>query len=196
MFVTVSVAPVNYPIDFELLKEHLVIEHDQDETLLDAYIAGVVSQLDPPYGFLGRSMITQTLQYWVKEFPSGHLLKLPFPPLQSVSSVKYYDDDEVLQTMSAGDYSVITHTEPGYIELGYDDEEWPTDLSDRKYPIVIEYVAGYGDTYADVPMGLRLWMMMTIADTYMQREHLSMSTLNHNRFTLNQIENYRFYFHD
>ena len=193
--ITVSVAPTEYPVDFDLVKAHLVVEHAEDDLLIEAYIESVVSQLDPPYGILGRAMVTQQLQYWAESFPSGKILKIPCPPLQSVESVKYYDSDEALQTLASGNYTVVKHKEPGYVELG-SDKSWPTSLSDRKYPVQVNFTAGYGDDYESVPVNLRHWIMMSVADLYLQREHINHVTAGHNKFTLNMIENFRFYFND
>jgi uncharacterized phiE125 gp8 family phage protein len=191
--IVVTSAPLEYPVDLTELKDHMVIEHTTDDTLIEFHINSVVSYLDPPYGILGRAMVTQTLQYWIEKFPAGKILKLPFPPLQSVTTVKYYDSDEVLQTLPSALYTVVTQGEPGYIELDAG-ESWPVNLSERKYPIQINYIAGYGDNDESVPAGLKRWIMMSVSDAYMQREHIGQSGMSHNQFTMNMIENYRFRF--
>ena len=196
--ITVVDPPENYPISLADVKKHLVVEHDEDDDLIETYLKSVISMLDPPYGFLGRAMVTQTLKYWRENFPTGRILKIPFPPLQSVTSVNYYDSDEVEQTVSADNYTVVTSQEPGYIELN-SNSSWPTVLSERKYPVFIEFIAGYGDCcdlYEPVPAGLRQWILLSVADFYMQREHINHVAAGHNNFTMNIIENYRFRFYD
>lgn len=198
MMITVVDPPENYPISLADVKKHLVIEHDEDDDLIETYLKSVIAMLDPPYGFLGRAMVTQTLKYWRETIPAGKIIKIPFPPLQSVTSVKYYDSDEAEQTISSDDYTVVTSHEPGYVELSTN-KSWPTSLSERKYPVFIEFIAGYGDCcdlYEPVPADLRQWILLSVADFYMQREHLNPYQLSHNKFTMNIIENHRFYFYD
>jgi hypothetical protein len=109
----------------------------------------------------------------VAEFWCG-ALKLPRPPLISVSSVKYYDDDEVQQTLSTSLYLVDTPWRaPGTVELA-EDQDWPTDLSSRRMPVTIRFICGYGlstDTPAgSVPPVVKQAIRLVIGWMYKNRE--------------------------
>ena len=92
---------------------------------------------------------------------------LPYPPLDSVTSIKYYDESNVQQTLDTAYYDVITTSFPGAIVLnnGY---TWPN-VYDRSLPISITYVAGYG-VAADVPAPLRHAILLLLGQFYDRRE--------------------------
>lgn len=78
----------------------------------------------------------------VKSFWSGELL-LPRPPLQAVSSITYYDEDDAQQTLSTSIYTVRKPwRQLGAIELA-PDQDWPTVSGNYRYPVTIRFIAGY-----------------------------------------------------
>jgi uncharacterized phiE125 gp8 family phage protein len=86
-------------------------------------------------------------------------VELRRPPLISVSSVKYYDDDNVLQTVAAENYFVVTGLVP---RLQFTAAfAFPT-LYVRADAVRIEYIAGYPvpegeapDLAANVPASIK-----------------------------------------
>lgn len=58
-------------------------------------IAMACSQIEPPVSSLGRAFGVQTLDVVVDRFPPG-ALRLPYPPVQSVSSISYRTDAGVV----------------------------------------------------------------------------------------------------
>jgi len=79
-------------------------------------------------------------------------------PMNSVTSIKYYDSTPTLQTVTASDYEVVTSGRIGKIMIA-DGASWPTGLDVRAEPIEILLVAGYGATSASVPEPLRVAML-------------------------------------
>jgi uncharacterized phiE125 gp8 family phage protein len=70
-------------------------------------------------------------------------LRLPRPPLSSVTSITYYDSNGDSQTLDSSTYLVRTPWRmPGTIERA-PGESWPAVQDDRRYPITIRFVAGY-----------------------------------------------------
>lgn len=102
-----------------------------------------------------RALITQTWKLTGPGFPVGmYNLWLPRPPLKTLTHVKYYDTAGVQQTWSSSEYLVITTSTPGRVDL-HPDYTWPTTQASRDNAVEIQYVAGYGDTSADVPEEFR-----------------------------------------
>lgn len=83
----------------------------------------------------------------------------------TVISVKYYDEDDVLQTMSSADYW-IDATRP--IPRIYVKESWPTTMV-RPNAVEIAYYAGYGTAASDVPQYFKDAMHLYIAHFYENR---------------------------
>jgi uncharacterized phiE125 gp8 family phage protein len=79
------------------------------------------------------------------------VIYLPFPPLVSVSSITYYDADNVLQTLSTSVYDVDDISEPARLKpvLG---EVWPITYP-RMNAVRITFIAGYANAAA-VPAGI------------------------------------------
>jgi uncharacterized phiE125 gp8 family phage protein len=117
--------------------------------------------------FQNRAYNTQTWELWLDAFPDVDYISLPRPPLQSVTSVEYYDTSNVKYTMSATDYFVDTKSEPGKVTLGYG-KSWPSSTTLRPYNgVCVTYVAGH---VGQVPDTIKQAMLLLIGHWYENRE--------------------------
>lgn len=157
--------PASEPVSLLAAKHQANVVADDDDPLLEAYIQAARELVERD---TCRSFITRTLRYRGLAFPCEDWLALPSPPLQSVTSIKYYDSDNVLQTLDAAEYSVDTDREPGVVWLTYG-SSWP-DTYERHDAIEITYNAGYGDDEDDVPMRARQAIQLIVAHWYRNRE--------------------------
>jgi uncharacterized phiE125 gp8 family phage protein len=164
--VLVTTQPAAEPISSTEAKAHLRVDHTDDDTLIGALITAARMHCE---NFTRRKLISQTLTGKLDRFPAddGEIL-LPYPPLVSVTSVKYIDTDGVLQTMSASDYAADTYSLPGRITLAYG-EIWPTPR-DIENAVTIVWTAGYGAAGSSVPQPIRQAMLLLIAHWYENRE--------------------------
>ena len=71
-----------------------------------------------------RAYVQRTLEYTCESF-SPYEFELPYPPLQSITSIKYIDADGVLQTVAASVYQLDTYREPGLVKPAWL-QSWPT----------------------------------------------------------------------
>jgi len=126
--------------------------------------------------FQRRAFVTQTWELWLDKFPDEDYIKIPLPPLQSVSSVKYYDTDDTEATFSSGDYFVDIKSEPGRVALNYG-ETWPTTTLRPVNGVCVTFVAGYGDAATDVPQKVRNAMLLLIGHLYEHRESVIVGTM-------------------
>jgi len=110
-----------------------------------------------------HALVTQTWELVLDGFPTGGIV-VPMPPLQSVTSIKYIDDDGVEQTLGASLYSVDTDSIPGLITPAYD-ETWPTDVRDQVNAVRVRFVSGFGGAAA-VPEDIRTWIKMRVGTMY------------------------------
>lgn len=89
-------------------------------------------------------------------------LRIPRPPLQSITSIKYYDTDGTEQTLSSSVYNVRTPLrQPGTVERAAN-QTWPAYQQDRIMPITIRFVAGY----TTVPSGILQAIRFLVAQWY------------------------------
>lgn len=118
-------------------------------------------------GDIKRALVTQTWEYTLDAFPANdEAIKLPRPPLISVTSVKYIDANGVEQTMSSSDYIVDKTKLYGEIALAYA-KTWPTARAQRN-AVTVRFDAGYGAPAA-VPEPLKSAMKLVLGDLYGQR---------------------------
>jgi len=120
--------------------------------------------------YQGRAYITQTWEKALDDFPAADTIQIPIAPLQSVTSVKYYDTDETESTLSDSYYYVDTYKDPGRIVLQYG-YSWPSDVLRPANGVIIRYVCGYGDNATDVPESIRQAILLLVGHFYENREN-------------------------
>lgn len=163
---TVVEPPEGLVVSLVEAKRHLRIDHTDDDTYITALIGAATSILDGPNGYLGRCLLTQTLETRLTSFHCGNV-PLLYGPVQDIVSVQYNDGDGVLQTMDEDIYRIISGA-PVKLAPVYG-EYWPT-VQAGNDAIVIQYNAGYGDTGADVPAPIRQAILLTVGHLFENRE--------------------------
>lgn len=169
MALTLVTGPKVEPISLAEAKLHLRVDITDDDTLIRSLIVTARENVE---GISRRALITQTWKYILDEFPEDDEIVLPLPPLQSVASITYKDQDGNASTFSSGDYIVNTDADPGKIVLGYG-KSWP---STSLYPtgaVTVQFTAGFGDAATDVPEKYRQAMLLLIGHWYENREAIA-----------------------
>lgn len=178
-------APATTPITLAEVKAQLRVEHSDDDTLLTRLINVAVAYTDVK-GALGQAMITQKWGQWLGPNPPKEV-KLILGPVQSVTAIKYYDTDGVLQTDDYNNYDIFgteTYTTISP-KTGF---SWPT-AQQRSDAIKIEYEIGFGDATTDVPETIRHALMLLIGHWYDNRENTQMDELSNIPFGYMELLN-------
>ena len=165
MAIIVDTAPTVEPLSTAAAKRHLNVTSSDHDTLIDEY---VTAARDIFQDVTHRALLTQTIEYSFECWPSGRVLELPRPPLQSVTSVTYTDTDGNSQTLATTEYAVDTRAVVGRIVLGKD-KTWPS-LDEIANAVIVKYVAGYGDAATDVPHTILQAIRFLVAQFYEIRE--------------------------
>jgi hypothetical protein len=128
--------------------------HSSSDAAVTAMIQAVTEDIDGPGGWLGRALGPQTLEIVAgcfSEIACRGVIRLPYPPLIKVESVKYLDAVGVEQTLDAGVYRVNETSlmlRPG--------ESWPATGS-YDDAVRVRFKAGYngsaGATGGDMQTG-------------------------------------------
>ena len=171
---TVVTAPASEPVTTAEAKSHLRVTISTDDTLIGEMITVARDMLE---NYTCRAFINTTFDYFLDAFPSprfehgrihnGRIIEPPVSNLSSVTSVKYYDTQDALQTLASSEYLVDSSHEPGRIVEAYE-TYWP-DTSTRINTVEVRYIAGYGATAADVPETLKLAIKMLVNHYYDNR---------------------------
>ena len=146
MALQIKTPPARELVSLALAKSHLRVDSTDD----DALIAGLISAARRwCENYQNRAYMEQTWELWLDEFPGADYIEIPLPPLQSVTSIKYYDTAGTEATMDSGDYIVDVTGFIGRVVLA-DGKSWPTTSLRPAKGVCIEYVCGYATYSATV----------------------------------------------
>lgn len=170
----VTGATVN-PISLEEAKEHLRVEDDDEDTLIELLIGAATKHSEK---FMGRALYAQTWDLYVDQFPGEgdvypDVIKLPLSPLLDVVGVFYRDASDVEQEFAAASYLVDEASEPARLVLG-NSGSWPT-TRDGANAVRIRFRAGYVDNALSpavgaVPDDIRSAILLYLGSLYAHRE--------------------------
>jgi len=136
MILTFSRGPRAEPLHVEDAKLHLRVTETDSDALIRSLITAALGYAEM---FTRRQFVTATLRLTLDAFPA--VIRLPRPPLASVTSIQYTDIDGVTQTLSSSDYQVDGRSEPARIQPAYG-ESWPSTRRELN-AVTVTYVAGY-----------------------------------------------------
>lgn len=163
--VVVITPPAVAPVSVDEAKALLPDAVDGDDDLIESLIAAATARLDGPAGWLGRALVTQTLELQRCDFGLG-LIDLPYPPYQADSiEVTYTDGNGDEQTLDASAYRIVAggvgraRLFPAY------GTAWPATRWDDG-SVKISYRAGYGDTGDDVLEPIRLAIKLHVQSMF------------------------------
>lgn len=163
MPVKLITAPTKEPVTLQEAKDHLRVAADDDDSIISEQIVSARMWVE---GYLRRALFTQTWELYLNEFPD--CIELPYPPLQSVTWVKYIDSDGVEQTLATTEYSVHDQNEPALIVEAYS-KTWPS-IRDELNAVAVRYDAGW-DNVANIPSPIKAAILLLIGHLYEHREH-------------------------
>lgn len=165
----IQLLPSNYqPVTTDELAQHLRLgeaEAEAEESLLDQYIQTATQFIESQ---TRASIITRQIRLSLDCFPHGPIIDLPRPPLHAVTSVRYMDLNDQLQTVPADHYRVDISSQPGRIILK-PGHAWP-----RTDQVFIEYTAGHENP----PAILKQAVLMLAGHYYAHREATSDRRIN------------------
>lgn len=163
-----ATAPAVEPVTTTEAKSQLRVDFTDDDTLIAALITAARQMVE---NITRRALVTQTWDLFLDAFPGERFIEIPLPPLQSITSVTYYDDADVVTTFASTSYYVDTKREPGRIVLR-DDASWPSATLRGANGVAVRFVAGYGLAVA-VPQAIKQATLLIVGDLYEHRENVS-----------------------
>ena len=161
----VSSEPAVEPVTLTEAKLHLRVDHTDDNSLITILIQAAREITEQ---HLGRSLITQSRTVKLDYFPRCNEITVPYGPLVSVTTLKYYDEDEVQQTMSSTLYWVDASSDIGRIRVK---DAWPGTY-DMPNAVEVIYVAGYGAAGSNVPQAIKAAILLIVGHLYENREQV------------------------
>jgi uncharacterized phiE125 gp8 family phage protein len=152
--------PATLVVSLDEVKAWLKIDGTAEDTLLTSLISSATAECE---AYAGLSFITRSRTVKLTSFKGRDLL-LPYGPVTALTSIKYFDEDDVEQTISSGDYTLDTASGLSKVRVT---ESWPyTNLILNNVTAI--YVAGYANAAA-VPEIIKTAIKKRIAFHYEHR---------------------------
>jgi uncharacterized phiE125 gp8 family phage protein len=162
MGLALATAPASEPLTLAEAKAHLRVDATDENDLITALIVAAREYCE---GYLHRKLITQAWDWTLCDFPA--CFQFPFLPVSAVTSIKYYDTANALQTLSSSYYQVDLNTTPARIHLAYG-YAWPSTY-ERSDAVVVRFAVGYANAAA-VPQSIKQAMYLLIGHWFRSRE--------------------------
>lgn len=147
------------------LRDHVRTDAS-DDTLLDAYIAAAVDQVE---SYTGTKLLTQTVTFTRPDLDQAPM-PLPIGPVQSIT-FQYLDASGAAQPLDSTIYALpgLGSRRASLALLSGVGKWWPAVL-DHPAAITATAVVGYGTNGAAVPAAIRQAVRLLVGDYFMQRE--------------------------
>ncbi len=160
-------------------KAHLRVLTADEDTLIDGIVQAATGHLEGRRGITGRAFVTQAWEYRVDRFPAGGMaLELPFPPLRSVTEVRYVAEDGSDMLLPATVYEAVPETYRGAIRLRYG-ESWPATRAET-HAVRVAFQAGYGtpvELKAEAPEAVQA-ILLLLGHWFRNREAVVTGTIS------------------
>jgi len=166
--------PATEPLTLTETKNHLRVEHDDEDTLIATCIQAAREYAEE---YLDQTLITTEWQMTLDKFPTN--IELPRPPAMTTASyddvsLSYNDDNGNIVTLSTSDYRVDNKAIPAVLRPNYAGS-WPSYRADYN-SITVTWWAGYGTSGTSVPRRLRHAMLMLVTHLYENRSSVLVGT--------------------
>lgn len=170
-----TVKPAISPVTLAESKADLRVQHAAEDALIESLIAAATDAMDVPNGAVNKALITQTWTLSVRHPDRLWRVYLPITPVQSITSITYYDTDNVQQSLVVDDFHLYGDEDWAYI-VPKENKEWPS-VYKRLDAITVTFVAGFGSATNDVPESIRQAIRLTVAHWYEHRTAVVTGTI-------------------
>lgn len=170
-------APAADVLTLAEVKQHLRVDHSDEDDVITRCRDAAINQLDPAAGgWLGRALRLQTWELRLDGFPC-HEIPLPYPPFSEIVSFKYDDTGGIERALAVTTgYRILGFTAgdqpprqpvrlaPPYMTY------WPATRSDVQ-TVRIQWKCGYVAAATDpLSSDIKNWLLMAAATFYANRE--------------------------
>lgn len=189
----VTVPPAAEPVTLDEAKAHLRVDFNTDDLLITGLISAarewaevycrraffnqtIVLSLDafPLYTFGNGTIPPAQMHNWpyYSAYWDPLCIRLPRPSVVSVTSIKYRDLSNTLQTLDSASYYVDLNSEPARI-VPMPSLSWPSTQLYLPGSVQVTYVAGsYGDGVdgSTCPFSVKAAVLLMVGHLYENRE--------------------------
>lgn len=179
------------PVTLAEAKLHLRVETDvtDEDALISALVLAATQAAEQ---HLLGAVMQQTWERVLDAFPCG-AIELGMPPVSSITSIKYLPASGGADvTLSGSAYTLDADGPPGWA-LPAVGTAWPATL-DAANTVRVRFACGYANA-AEVPAGIKQWVLVNVGHWYRNREAASdkpLTALPHLDGLLQPFRSYHF----
>mgnify|MGYP003108840459 FL=1 len=146
-------------------RKFLKVDITDDDDVINSLVKAATESAQE---YTNRFFLSTTLEQYGTTF--ADIRSLFKSPVSEITVVKYYDTDNVQQTLSTSVYQVTPAIEPSTLMLKVD-QSYP-DVADREDAVLVKYTVGYGTATTDVPYAIIQAVYLTIGHWYQNRQEV------------------------
>ena len=165
----VDITPPNIePVTLDEAKAHLRLTSDNDDAMLETYIAAARRTIEQRSG---TRLMTQVVELARDDFPEDwREMSLMLGNVRSVDSIKYRDSEGMEATLAADDYVAVVDVSPAAVRPK--DGSWPAVSMHYPRSVRVRMTCGYLMT-ASVDRSVKTAVLMLAAHWFENREVLA-----------------------
>lgn len=149
-------------IDLAAAKNHLKIDFTDDDTIIPGFIDSAIEEAE---NFTGTNI--KAAKYTIKFNGWIQNMELKLSPVQSIESIKYYDDNDTIQILDAADYQLLQMDKLTTV-INYHDADDLPDVYEKAAAIEIKLTTGYAE--GKTPFSIKAAILLILGDLYENRE--------------------------
>lgn len=164
MPVKVITAPTEYPVTLAEAKTYMKATSDTSEdAMIESFIVAATRLFEHK---TGRTVASRTMELTLDNFPAA--ISLQEPPIASVTSIKFDDEDGNEQTLSSLDYVLDNSSDKRGWIIPAVGVTWPDTYANAINTVRVRYVAGWASASV-VPDDIKLWVKAHVASWFENR---------------------------
>jgi len=158
MPLSVIVPPALKPVTLAKIKQHLRLDHDEDDEYLIDLLDAATLHVE---AVTGRYLVNRTVRQYVDIMPASRSVLLEASPASSIEEIRGFDSDGNPNTFFAANYRLDNRFDTPAVIFN-------TNINYQSFynGIEIDFVAGFGDTGMDIPSNIIRAILVLIAHWY------------------------------
>lgn len=166
-------------VDRDEFKLHIRMLSDSLDPELEQALKSAIDYCS----ILNRSLLPTEYKRYLTEFPSTGIIRLPYPPLRQVQSLKYLDGNSATQTLSSTKY-IIRNDGSGPAEIEFIDKDSLPDTATHPRALTVSFTAGYGSEAGQVPVPHNLKRLVKLLSAhFIENPEATINDARHNAFS-------------
>lgn len=158
----------------QALKNHLRLgtgfaDDGMQDGLIESYLRAAMATIE---GRIGKALIARSYKWSLEDWRTGGEQALPVAPVASITQISLLDRDGIAEVVPAAMYRLVQDMHRPRVQAsGFMLPQVP-----MAGGIEIEFVAGFGPAWTDVPADLAQAVLMLAAEYYERRHEGGMRT--------------------